>query len=299
MTITPPAVRADDFLSVSSGAVDVSTGTSVNAEASCPSGYGLLGCWCSASEGNPCQRTWVQNEKCYANNGDGTNGEAVGIITLTARCHKLPSAQLYLSKLQVEILENLESGATSLLSTAAEGPTAGTAGTSFTFLTSFRYMHLHQQCDTLLLLGGVGVETCLRPSFRDPKSHLWKKRPLPVNFEHGSKLTASCWKERYVGFRNTQKAASETLSCVSGSWYNSQQLSGLQGFSCEACVQVTGSGYGNFAKKSMQELYFFNRMALRAFTELGSIDNSAAPTTFCLDSTGSTVQLASSAALPV
>ena len=35
---------------------------------------------------------------------------------------------------------------------------------------SFYYMHLHQQCDSLLLMGGVGVEHCARPSL--PQSQL-------------------------------------------------------------------------------------------------------------------------------
>ncbi|CAE7578834.1 ACBP2 [Symbiodinium natans] len=293
MAISPPAVREDDFLSVSSGAVAVSASTSRYAEATCPSDYGLLGCWCSGSLGNQCQRTWIQDEKCYAHNGDGTDSDAEGTITLTARCHKLPAAQLFLSKLQVEIQSPGGTATTSLLSSkVVEGPVASTAIRS---PTSFRYIHLHQQCDTLLLLGGVGVETCLRPSYRDPESHPWKKRPLPVTFDHGSQLSVSCWKESYVGFRQAQRTAREKLSCVNGNWYNSNQLPGLQGFSCEACVQVTKSGYGSFAKKGLQELYFFNRMALRVFTELGSIDHSAAPKTFCLDSTNGTIQLTSSA----
>lgn len=149
---------------------------------------------------------------------------------------------------------------------------------------SFYYMHLHQQCDSLLLMGGVGVEHCARPSYRNPNYHPWdKKRVLPASFVHGSQLTASCWKERFESFRSVVKVASETLQCVNGDWFNSVQTPELGKFTCEPCVHVAGSGYSKLVKHNEQELYYYSRLAMRVYTELGSvIETSAAAHKFCL-----------------
>ena len=149
---------------------------------------------------------------------------------------------------------------------------------------SFYYMHLHQQCDSLLLMGGVGVEHCARPSYRNPNYHPWdKKKVLPVSFVHGSQLKASCWKERFESFRSTVKVPSETLQCVNGDWFNSVQAPELGKFTCEPCVHVAGSGYSKLVKHNEQELYYYSRLAMRVYTELGSvIETSAAAHKFCL-----------------
>ena len=108
---------------------------------------------------------------------------------------------------------------------------------------SFRYVHLFQQCDALLLMGGMGVETCSRPTYREPSSHVWRgKRPLPSSFLHGTELNVGCWQERYQSFRAGHRYAQETLKCVNGDWFNSLQLPELTAFSCEPCVQVAGKG---------------------------------------------------------
>ena len=108
---------------------------------------------------------------------------------------------------------------------------------------SFRYVHLFQQCDALLLMGGIGVEHCARPAYREPGSHVWRgKRPLPSSFLHGTELNVACWQERYQSFRAGYRHATETLHCVNGDWYNSLQLPELTAFSCEPCVLVAGKG---------------------------------------------------------
>jgi len=134
----------------------------------------------------------------------------------------------------------------------------------------FSFLHLYQQCDAVLLLGGMGIESCGRPLHRDVASHHWKhKRTLPSSFKHGSVLLASCWAERYRLFRGAHLVGQEKLQCVSGSWYNSLEKPNLEGLSCEACVQVGARGYTAYDARNEQELYYFNRMALSIYTELG------------------------------
>eukprot|EP00913_Durusdinium_trenchii_P004550 g4226.t1 len=113
----------------------------------------------------------------------------------------------------------------------------------------FTFIHLYQQCDTILLLGGMGVEHCGRPEYRAPDSHEWRhKRPLPGALGHGSVLMASCWTERYrLTSRGaslsgaTAVVASERLQCISGRWYNSlskdsRSVSRSFGFGESACL---------------------------------------------------------------
>lgn len=70
---------------------------------------------------------------------------------------------------------------------------------------------------------------------------------------------------------------------MNGDWYNSLQLPELTAFSCEPCVFVAGTGYTNYAKRNQQELYYFSRMALRVYTELGSLAAThGAAQTYCL-----------------
>ncbi|CAK8997764.1 unnamed protein product [Durusdinium trenchii] len=143
----------------------------------------------------------------------------------------------------------------------------------------FTFIHLYQQCDTILLLGGMGVEHCGRPEYRAPDSHEWRhKRPLPGALGHGSVLMASCWTERYrLTSRGaslsgaTAVVASERLQCISGRWYNSLSKENLQDFSCDSCVQVAAHGFAAYHLRREQELYYFNRMALSVYTELGMI----------------------------
>lgn len=49
----------------------------------------------------------------------------------------------------------------------------------------------------------------------------------------------------------------------------------LEGFVCEACVTVAGPGFKAFRKRKEQELYYFNRMAFRVYTELGSVSETS------------------------
>jgi len=133
----------------------------------------------------------------------------------------------------------------------------------------FLYWNLHVQCDYMLLLGGVGVSHCARPTLREIGSHPWKhKRPLPETFAHGSQLKASCWSERYRGITAASDAALETVTCVNGNWFNSQNFPDWGDFKCHSCVQVGTHGFMDAEKKRQQEMYFFNRMALQLHTEV-------------------------------
>ena len=38
--------------------------------------------------------------------------------------------------------------------------------TGSTVESGFHHLHLYQQCDTVLLLGGMGVQQCGRPKYR-------------------------------------------------------------------------------------------------------------------------------------
>ena len=120
----------------------------------------------------------------------------------------------------------------------------------------FSFLHLYQQCDAVLLLGGMGIESCGRPLHRDVASHNWKhKRTLPSSFAHGTVLLASCWAERYRLFRGAHLVGQEKLQCVSGSWYNSLEKPNLEGLSCEACVQVGARGYTAYDARNEQETF--------------------------------------------
>ncbi|CAJ1356277.1 unnamed protein product, partial [Effrenium voratum] len=133
----------------------------------------------------------------------------------------------------------------------------------------FWYWELHQQCDEQLLLGGGGVDACARPTYRDITSHAWEhKMQLPDSFLHGTQLKVSCWTERYSGLMGSGAASEATLFCVNGRWFNGQNQPELGSFSCEACVQVGGSGYKDLERRNEQELWFFNRMKLRLSTEV-------------------------------
>ena len=133
----------------------------------------------------------------------------------------------------------------------------------------FGFLHLYQQCDAVLLLGGMGVQSCGRPSHRAVDSHPWKhKKSLPVSFGHGAVLLASCWAERYGLFRGSSLASQEKLQCVSGHWYNSLQQAGLKGLSCESCVQVGASGYEAYNARNEQETTLLPFVAVLGFQRL-------------------------------
>jgi len=138
--------------------------------------------------------------------------------------------------------------------------------------SGFLHLHLYQQCDAVLLLGGMGVQECGRPGHRNTTSHEWQhKRPLPKAFQSGAVLLASCWTERYRLLKGSNVVPSERLQCVNGDWINSLGATSLKGLACESCVQVGASGYAAFDERDEQELYFMNRMSLSIYTELGMI----------------------------
>ena len=205
----------------------------------------------------------------------GRASTAQNTIAVMGRCAILTTAATVLSELKIQLQPD-----TNLLET----PVTENRAIGHLAPLSFYYMHLHQQCDSLLLMGGVGVEHCSRPSYRNPNYHPWdKKKVLPKSFVHGSELTVSCWKERFESFRAQVKIPSETLHCVNGDWFNSAQTPELGKFTCEPCVTVAGSGYSKHVKRNEQELYFYSKMAMRVYTELGSVvETSAAAHKFCL-----------------
>ncbi|CAE7438803.1 ACBP2 [Symbiodinium sp. CCMP2592] len=231
--------------------------------ASCPSPKVLVGCWCQSLSGSEkeCARLWTDGNNCRATTGPGRVVRVHARIKIFARCADVRSSALILAGI------NLTRVVSSNLLQDAPAETD-----SVIMSKSFRYVHLFQQCDALLLMGGIGVEHCARPAYREPSSHAWRgKRPLPSSFLHGTELTVGCWQERYQSFRAGYRHTAETLHCVNGDWYNSLQLPELTAFSCEPCVLVAGKGYTNYAKRNQQELYYFSRMAMRVYTELGSL----------------------------
>ena len=194
---------------------------------------------------------------------------------MNARCLSYYTGLLILNTLKIELDTSLLETEAVVKAPSAIGPLAP---------MSFYYIHLHQQCDSLLLMGGIGVEHCSRPSYRNPNYHPWaNKKVLPASFVHGTALTVSCWNERFESFRSTTNVASETLHCVNGNWFNTLNTAELGKFTCQPCVMVGGDGYSKYAKRNEQELYFFSRLAMRVFTELGSVvETSAAAHKFCL-----------------
>ncbi|CAE7841182.1 ACBP2, partial [Symbiodinium necroappetens] len=231
--------------------------------ASCPSPKVLVGCWCQSHSGSEkeCARLWTDGNSCKATTGPGRVVRVYSYIQIIARCADIRSSALILTGINLTRVVSH-----SLLQDVP-------AKNDATVMSkSFRYVHLFQQCDALLLMGGMGVETCSRPTYREPSSHVWRgKRPLPSSFLHGTELNVGCWQERYQSFRAGHRYAQETLKCVNGDWFNSLQLPELTAFSCEPCVQVAGKGYTNYVKRNQQELYYFSRMAMLVYTELGSL----------------------------
>ncbi|CAK8992037.1 unnamed protein product [Durusdinium trenchii] len=251
--------------------------------ATCPSDRTLLGCWCKSTShrGDNCARVWADGNSCRARaNGVRAHTSHVD-IHVTANCATMKTSLMILSELKIELQQPASLAETPVVEARAIGHLAP---------LSFEYMHLHQQCDSLLLMGGIGVEHCSRPNYRKPNYHPWQqKKVLPMSFVHGSELKVGCWKERFESFRSKTKVTRETLHCVNGDWFNSVQSPEMGAFSCEPCVLVGGGGYSKYAKRneqeslSGQELYFFSRMAVRVYTELGSVvETSAAAHKFCL-----------------
>jgi len=245
--------------------------------ATCPQGTMVVGCWCKSHWGwqKDCVRVYVEGNSCKGQPGTGRAYSVWARIEVTARCADIRSSDLMLAGINVTRVSR-----PSLLQNPVE---PGPSPEPFASM-SFRYMHLHQSCDALLLMGGLGVEHCSRPTYRDPSSHTWKgKLPLPTRFTHGTQISVKCWTERFKSFRLGVPEPSETLHCVNGDWYNTLQLPELEAFSCEQCVLVGGSGYMQYARENQQELYYFSRMSMRVFTELGKLAaTNAAPNRYCL-----------------
>ncbi|CAE7034947.1 ACBP2, partial [Symbiodinium sp. CCMP2592] len=142
---------------------------------------------------------------------------------------------------------------------------------SGTRTSSFQWKDLHVHCDIARLLGGGGVEACGNPTYRSITSHDWShKMPLPETFDHGETLEVRCWSERYSGMLGSDKRDVLILNCVNGEWFSRipEPELGIGRFRCEACVQVGASGYQEAADRKQQELWFFQRVKLRLFTDV-------------------------------
>jgi len=87
------------------------------------------------------------------------------------------------------------------------------------------FMSTVQQCDSKLLLGGMGVTTCSRCQFKeaDNSDSFRFKQRLFDTFAHGEQLSLSCWSERYrpMPVVKTGNKPDELLTCVSGNWRDS------------------------------------------------------------------------------
>lgn len=218
--------------------------------ASCNGGRVLTGCWCSSTtgRGDNCAKVWADGNTCRARASGDRAHASQQTIKVTARCAVLATAVLVLSELKIEL------AATSLMET----PVLETKRKRGQLAPlSFHYMHLHQQCDALLLMGGIGVEHCSRPNYRIPNYNPWEnKKVMPKSFIHGSEVTVSCWKERFESFRANVKTRKETLHCVNGDWFNSLNTKELGHFSCEPCVVVGGDGYAKYDKRNAARMAF-------------------------------------------
>ncbi|CAE8674203.1 unnamed protein product [Polarella glacialis] len=299
----PGASKWSEVLSGKSGSKDDNP-----TSASCPSGTVLTGCTCY-SPWKGCDGAKSSGNTCTAYNNGGSG------VYAQARCGSIPGASKW-----SEVLSG-KSGGKDDNPTSAACPTgtyltgctcyspwnacdgakaSGNTCTAYNNGGSGVYaqarcgaipsvsVHLSgiaiaKACDSQLLLGGLGVEHCSRPTYRSTNSHEWReKRPLPAVFAHGSELAVSCWTERFVGFQGFQRSASELLHCVNGEWYNSQEKPQLQGFTCESCLFMGGKGYATLAKRNEQELYYFNKLSLSVYSELGTLLSAASGGKYCL-----------------
>ncbi|CAE7250862.1 unnamed protein product [Symbiodinium natans] len=170
----------------------------------------------------------------------------------------------------------------SMLASEAEASQRSELAASSYAVTGFPNLHLYEQCDAQLLLGGMGVHSCSHPTFRWPLSHAWShKRKLPDTFQHGQRLFLSCWSERFSGLNKAKASFGQYLQCVDGKWDGP-----AKSFECEECLQVAGKGYMDLDDRDKQELYFFNRMQLHITSELGMKDVkdlAGPPSRYCLE----------------
>lgn len=49
---------------------------------------------------------------------------------------------------------------------------------------------------------------------------------------------------------------------MNGDWFNQEDEEELGSFSCQACVQVAGTGFKEVEAKNEQEIWYMNRMRL-------------------------------------
>ncbi|CAK9059678.1 Uncharacterized protein SCF082_LOCUS31576 [Durusdinium trenchii] len=121
-----------------------------------------------------------------------------------------------------------------------------------------RHQSLVEQCDSKLLLGGLGIERCFGCVYSlVEKEEAWQqKRRLPQEFRTGTRLTFSCWEERYaavtpegvLGARN----ATYTISCTGGQWWGPDMEFGLSGFACGQCAQIIHPNYAAYQEQQHQ-----------------------------------------------
>lgn len=136
--------------------------------------------------------------------------------------------------------------------------------------SNYYYLHLHEQGDQLLIMGGAGVEMCSRPTYRHIISHQWAhKGPLPEIMAHGAGLQVSCWGERFRGFSKATglQVDSQMVQCVNGVWFaqpsaelwDTSKEYPAPDMNCVPSVQVASTGYSAWLAQEQQELYWFQR----------------------------------------
>jgi hypothetical protein len=127
------------------------------------------------------------------------------------------------------------------------------------------FLNLVAQCDQKLLIGGFGINSCSRCSYKAVDDVVFDhKIAIPKTFVHGQKLGVSCWQERFrAAPAGAGAKTSETITCVSGSWIDSGGALGLSDFSCGACIQIVSPPYAMLDKRGKQELYFASNIEVQ------------------------------------
>ena len=186
----------------------------------------------SLSESNFCFSKW---QPLKPDPATGRASTVQNTIEVMGRCAILTTAATVLSELKIQLQPD-----TNLLET----PVTENRAIGHLAPLSFYYMHLHQQCDSLLLMGGVGVEHCSRPSDRNPNYHPWDKRKVLPK----ASFMAANW--QWVAGRSALSLSEPkwkylvrlcTVWTATGS--TRRRLPELGKFTCEPCVVVAGSGY--------------------------------------------------------
>eukprot|EP00435_Cladocopium_sp_Y103_P034010 s209_g8.t1 len=150
--------------------------------ASCPNGRTLTGCWCKSTtgRGDNCVKVWGDGNTCYARTSGGRASTVQNTIEVMGRCAILSTAAMVLSELKIALQPE-----TNLLET----PVTENRAIGHLAPLSFYYMHLHQQCDSLLLMGGSGYSKHVKRN--EQELYFYSKMAMRVYTELGSVVETS------------------------------------------------------------------------------------------------------------